>query len=431
MSQIDISKEVEKSTRIYKEDNKTTKNIMLFHTTDLSQSICYYLLRYTKHNVIVVDYLYPELIKGHGRTKALLELNPYQNDRIRLIRYSGLDIDVFGSDVRLLPYDNIDAVIIPPSFTEDDEIRLKNETIQYNVNYVSLALNELLRSGKFNSSESKVILLSSWLVYGNQPELFPIKETVNCIPNGAKGNTFLKMEEMLNAHSSDNIQSEFSIKNRTILRLGSYFGQYTFRHNYMNRLLEAALDNDSLVEIYGDQSQSRDMVYLDNINYVISKIISTDAFDNDIFNVGSTRTSGYSVEQQKGLEVNVLKRMQSLKKLLEHFSGVSFEIKSNRQRTREDNNRILLDNGKIVKRFSDIKDEYPLTDINHVRVAANYVFNTFMNPTRTDSEKLDVSLSFKRVGDVGEELQKYYKERYSDENRKNLNLDEGVEIMNS
>lgn len=430
MTQIDIHKEAEKATRIYNNNESAVKNVLLFHTTDLSQSILYYLLRYTKHNVIVVDYLYPELIKGHGRTRTLLESNPYLNDRIKLIKYSGLDIDVFISDIRLLPYDNIDVVIVTPSFTEDDEIRLKNETVQYNVDYISLALNELIGSDKFNVDKSKVILLSSWLVYGNQPERFPLKETDPLNPNGVKGNTFLKMENIIDIFSNEIRKPEFRLKNSIILRLGSYFGQYTFRHNYMNRLLEAALDNDSVVEIYGDQSQSRDMVYLDNINYVIAKMISTDKFDNEIFNIGSTRTSGYSVEQQRGLEVNVLKRMQSLKKLLEHFSGVSFEIKSNRSRTREDNNRILLDNTKIVKWFSDMKDEYPLTDINHVRIAANYVFNMFMNPSKNDSEKLDVSLSFKRVGDVNEELQKYYNEKYKDDKNGGLSINSNVEIIN-
>lgn len=245
---------------------------------------------------------------GNHLTRHLIEKN-YQVTVIddvnieTLENFGDLEKKVGFQKINILHFEdlrkafrNVDGVFHQAALTDVQE-SFRKPNVYYDVN-VRGTENILKIAEEFNF---KVIFASSASVYGN-PKKIPIKETVDRKPLNPYGITKLECEKLAEKYSKRGNQvitlRYFNVFGKA--QTGSYAGVITrFLENIKNKVAP---------EIFGDGSQTRDFIYVDDILSANLSAMKSD-IGNGFFNIGTgiktsikdlanlmIKLSGYSLE---------------------------------------------------------------------------------------------------------------------------------------
>lgn len=139
----------------------------------------------------------------------------------------------------------------------------------------------------------RLIFTSSSAVYGN-PIKIPISEEYNLNPISPYGVCKSLEEDILRWFIS-------TYKHITILRLSTVYGTYGRKDMVINGFLDKMLNNQEIT-VFGDGSQIRDYVYIDDVINAIITAIETHISGGQIINIGSGQST-----QVRELLVHLLK----------------------------------------------------------------------------------------------------------------------------
>jgi len=245
---------------------------------------------------------------GNHLTRHLIEKN-YQVTVIdnvsieTLENFGDLEKKVDFQKINILHFEdlrkvfrNVDGVFHLAALTDVQE-SFRKPNVYYDVN-VRGTENILKIAEEFNF---KVIFASSASVYGN-PKKIPIKETADRKPLNPYGITKLECEKLAEKYSKRGNQV-------ITLRYFNVFGkaQTSSYAGVITRFLED-IKNKVAPEIFGDGSQTRDFIYVDNILGANLSAMKSD-IGNGFFNIGTgiktsikdlanlmIKLSGYSLE---------------------------------------------------------------------------------------------------------------------------------------
>lgn len=162
-------------------------------------------------------------------------------------------------------------------------------------------LSVLMKVLEANKGKDVVInFISSWFVYGQNPELPFNEDTTHCNPTGFYSITKYCAEQMLICFCNT-----FDIKYR-IIRLANVLGEgdnkISKKKNALQYLVKEAVHNRNLHLYYGGEV-IRDYIYIDDVCRAIKLCIET-APTNQIINVGSGRPSKFLDIIEKAVEVS-------------------------------------------------------------------------------------------------------------------------------
>ena len=174
----------------------------------------------------------------------------------------------------------------------------------------------------------KLIYLSSAAVYGN-PVKLPIPEDHPVNPVSPYG-----LSKWLGELVVGHFGSVYGLR-YVVLRLFNVYGpgQNPSYAGVVAGFLERALRGEPLV-IYGDGEQTRDFIYVDDVSEAILKIIEDNAFDNEVYNVGT------------GKPVTVKTLAETVKRIVGRDPGIVFK-----DPRPGDIKHSYADNTKLLKRF--------------------------------------------------------------------------------
>lgn len=233
------------------------------------------------YQVTVIDDVNIETLENFGNTTKTVEFK-----KINILNYEGLR-KVFR---------NVDGVFHHAALIDVQE-SFRKPNLYYDVN-VKGTENILKIAEEFNI---KVVFASSAGVYGN-PEKIPIKETAVRKPLNPYGITKLECEKLI---------EEYSKRGNQVLTL-RYFNVFGKRQTssyagVIIRFLDK-IKNKMPPEIFGDGSQTRDFIYVDDILSANLSAMKSD-IGNGFFNIGTgiktsikdlanlmIELSGYSLE---------------------------------------------------------------------------------------------------------------------------------------
>jgi len=233
------------------------------------------------YQVTVIDDVNIETLENFGNTIKTVEFK-----KINILNYE---------DLRKA-FRNVDGVFHHAALTDVQE-SFRKPNLYYDVN-VKGTENILKIAEEFNF---KVVFASSASVYGN-PEKIPIKETAVRKPLNPYGITKLECEKLIEKYSKRGNQvltlRYFNVFGKR--QTGSYAGVIT-------RFLDK-IKNKMPPEIFGDGSQTRDFIYVDDILSANLSAMKSD-IGNGFFNIGTgiktsikdvanlmIELSGYSLE---------------------------------------------------------------------------------------------------------------------------------------
>ena len=209
----------------------------------------------------------------------------------RLRQYN---IPIIRIDVKSLNDCNgFDAVIHAAAYVSVPESMDKpTDYIENNVTGTARVVHECSRVN------ARLIYLSSAAVYGN-PVKLPIPEDHPINPQSPYG---------LSKYLGELVVRQFSKiygLRYVILRLFNVYGpgQNSAYAGVISSFIERALRNEPLI-IYGDGEQTRDFIYVNDVAEVILKIIESDLFDNEIYNVGTGKPT--SINELAGIVMEIL-----------------------------------------------------------------------------------------------------------------------------
>ncbi len=233
------------------------------------------------YQVTVIDDVNIETLENFGNTTKTVEFK-----KINILNYE---------DLRKA-FRNVDGVFHHAALIDVQE-SFRKPDLYYDVN-VKGTENILKIAEEFNI---KVVFASSASVYGN-PEKIPIKETDVRKPLNPYGITKLECEKLIEKYSKRGNQvltlRYFNVFGKR--QTGSYAGVIT-------RFLDK-IKNKTPPEIFGDGSQTRDFIYVDDILSANLSAMKSD-IGNGFFNIGTgiktsikdlanlmIELSGYSLE---------------------------------------------------------------------------------------------------------------------------------------
>ncbi len=116
----------------------------------------------------------------------------------------------------------------------------------------------------------QITFLSSFDIYGNVNDRLPVTETTTCRPLTYYGMSKLVGEFLLSKVCAD------AKVDLSILRLGGIYGREGNPVHIVSRFISAARQSEPIV-IYGDGSDLRDYVFVDDLSRVIEKVIYSGA----------------------------------------------------------------------------------------------------------------------------------------------------------
>ena len=233
------------------------------------------------YQVTVIDDVNIETLENFGNTIKTVEFK-----KINILNYE---------DLRKA-FRNVDGVFHQAALTDVQE-SFRKPNLYYDVN-VKGTENILKIAEEFNF---KVVFASSASVYGN-PEKIPIKETAVRKPLNPYGITKLECEKLVEKYSKRGNQV-------LTLRYFNVFGkrQTSSYAGVIIRFLDK-IKNKMPPEIFGDGSQTRDFIYVDDILSANLSAMKSD-IGNGFFNIGTgvktsikdvanlmIELSGYSLE---------------------------------------------------------------------------------------------------------------------------------------
>lgn len=233
------------------------------------------------YQVTVIDDVNIETLENFGNTIKTVEFK-----KINILNYEGLR----------KAFRNVDGVFHHAALTDVQE-SFRKPNLYYNVN-VKGTENILKIAEEFNI---KVVFASSAGVYGN-PEKIPIKETAVRKPLNPYGITKLECEKLVEKYSKRGNQV-------LTLRYFNVFGkrQTSSYAGVIIRFLDK-IKNKMPPEIFGDGSQTRDFIYVDDVVSANLSAMKSD-IGNGFFNIGTgiktsikdlanlmIELSGYSLE---------------------------------------------------------------------------------------------------------------------------------------
>ena len=233
------------------------------------------------YQVTVIDDVNIETLENFGNTTKTVEFK-----KINILNYE---------DLRKA-FRNVDGVFHHAALTDVQE-SFRKPDLYYDVN-VKGTENILKIAEEFNF---KVVFASSAGVYGN-PEKIPIKETAVRKPLNPYGITKLECEKLAEKYSKRGNQV-------LTLRYFNVFGkgQTDSYAGVITRFLDK-IKNKMPPEIFGDGSQTRDFIYVDDVLSANLSAMKSD-IGNGFFNIGTgiktsikdvanlmIELSGYSLE---------------------------------------------------------------------------------------------------------------------------------------
>ena len=233
------------------------------------------------YQVTVVDDVNIETLENFGNTIKTVEFK-----KINILNYE---------DLRKA-FRNVDGVFHQAALTDVQE-SFRKPNLYYDVN-VKGTENILKIAEEFNF---KVVFASSASVYGN-PEKIPIKEAAVRKPLNPYGKTKLECEKLIEKYSKRGNQV-------LTLRYFNVFGkrQTSSYAGVITRFLDK-IKNKMPPEIFGDGSQTRDFIYVDDILSANLSAMKSE-IGNGFFNIGTgiktsikdvanlmIELSGYSLE---------------------------------------------------------------------------------------------------------------------------------------
>ncbi len=233
------------------------------------------------YQVTVIDDVNIETLENFDNTIKTVEFK-----KINILNYE---------DLRKA-FRNVDGVFHQAALTDVQE-SFRKPNLYYDVN-VKGTENILKIAEEFNF---KVVFASSASVYGN-PEKIPIKETTVRKPLNPYGKTKLECEKLIEKYSKRGNQvltlRYFNVFGKR--QTGSYAG-------VIIRFLDK-IKNKMPPEIFGDGSQTRDFIYVDDVVSANLSAMKSD-IGNGFFNIGTgiktsikdlanlmIELSGYSLE---------------------------------------------------------------------------------------------------------------------------------------
>lgn len=185
---------------------------------------------------------------------------------------------------------------VPPS--------VKNPRFDFDVNLLgSFMLMDFLRK---QPKDVKIIYASSAAVYGD-PSENPISENTNLAPISPYGVSKLAAERYFYVFSK-----LYGLRT-TILRFFSVYGPRQKKQLIYDMMVKMK-HNPQQIEVFGDGTQTRDLLYVDDLVKVICLVMEKSSFQGDVINVGSG--VGYpiiEIIQQIAQALNV--------KPIYHFTG--------------------------------------------------------------------------------------------------------------
>lgn len=186
-------------------------------------------------------------------------------------------IPVIIRDVRSFQdYSNFDIVVHAAALVNVEE-SVQNPLEYYDVNSMGTA-----RVG-YECSKRKIplIYLSSAAVYGD-PDKIPVSENDPVDPSSPYGLSKLMGEQVLGNYSKI-----YGLKHVS-LRLFNVYGpgQNPSYAGVVSRFIANIVEGGSL-EIYGDGTQTRDFIHVEDVAKVVEEFISKNIFDNRVYNVGT------------------------------------------------------------------------------------------------------------------------------------------------
>lgn len=205
------------------------------------------------------------------------------DDILNKIEFIEDDIERFlqKPDINLGGYDYIFHLAansyVPPS--------VENPVFDYRQNlYNTFLLLEVLRK---TSNPPHLFNASSAAIYGN-PESLPIRETDPTVPIAPYGVSKLAAEFYATVYSK-----LYGIK-VTNLRFFSVYGPGQHKQ-VMFDLLEKIRKNPNEIKVYGDGTQIRDFIYIDDLIKAILQIVKKTPGNGEVYNVASGKS--YSISE--------------------------------------------------------------------------------------------------------------------------------------
>ena len=187
--------------------------------------------------------------------------------------------DILDNSKLVSSMKNHDVVIhLAAKISVSESVKNPKETFDVNVNGTQNVLNSCEKN-----KISKIIVTSTAAVYQNISTKIILDESSVTNPSSPYGSSKLAMEDMINDFTQTHDV------NAIILRLFNVYGvgQSPEYAGVITKFLSAARDNSSLT-IFGDGSQTRDFVH---VNDVVSAIIlSIDSSNFGLYNVATGKS---------------------------------------------------------------------------------------------------------------------------------------------
>jgi UDP-glucose 4-epimerase len=156
------------------------------------------------------------------------------------------------------------------------------ESVERPIDYNSVNVDgtlTLLEAAR-KTTLDRFVLASSSSVYGDAPSV-PYEETDPTAPISPYGASKLAAERYATAyHESYGVPT-------VALRYFTVYGPRMRPDMAISNFITRCLDRQSPV-VYGDGSQTRDFTYIDDVVAVNERLLSTNAADGEVLNVGST-----------------------------------------------------------------------------------------------------------------------------------------------
>lgn len=265
------------------------------------------------YNVIGIDNFFANTHKNYNAIK----------DQITFFNTDVSDYDSMGKILDTFTFDLVYPLAVV-NITESE----KYPDLAHMVNVESL---EYLFNKLHNK---KVVFTSSCSIYGNQV-VFPIKESSISLPVGVYANTKMQAEYRCSLYN-----------NIYIARLSNVYGYFQTTDNQSCGIIGQFLDKIYKyipIKIYGDGSQTRDYMFVDDTVSVLCKMGNID-----------TKYRIYNVSE--GKELSVLDLVRTMEKIIgRHINREFIEPR----RTIDAIKRRWLDHSRMLeihKPLYDIKD---------------------------------------------------------------------------
>lgn len=157
-----------------------------------------------------------------------------------------------------------------------------NSDMKQNINNNIIMTSNLLDSCVKNNVKKVVFISSGGTVYGVTPKNYRIKENHDCLPISGYGFQKVTIEKLLFYYNYN-----FGLDYRTI-RLSNPYGPYQKSekgNGVISAFIKNAVSNKKIL-VYGDGSEVRDYIYIDDAIDDIEKIVNYEG-EHKIFNVGT------------------------------------------------------------------------------------------------------------------------------------------------